>query len=171
MVNPPELTAPGWSPISLGEVLGTGEGLRGDAQGASKQQPDWRPNRVDARQPRREARPLQPALQALILHGKEGVDGSSPSEGSRRKPCKTRGFRSSALLHFVERTRVWNRFWNTQTKKVRFCRLFRQQPRAGSGGSVIAYPSYERGVGQAHGYRWGALIRSPLQIGTDLLGG
>jgi len=36
---------------------------------------------------------------------------------------------------------------------------------------VIAYPSYERGAGQAHGYRWGALIRSPLQIGTDLLGG
>jgi hypothetical protein len=31
---------------------------------------------------------LCPPVPPLDLHGKEGVDGSSPSEGSREKPCK-----------------------------------------------------------------------------------
>jgi len=40
-----------------------------------------------------------PPVGALSLHGKEGVDGSSPSEGSA-KPRKSRLFRSSAIARF-----------------------------------------------------------------------
>jgi hypothetical protein len=50
------------------------------------------------------------------FHGKEGVDGSSPSEGSCKSP-HTRGFHFLDLLHLVQFAQVWNRFWNTQTKK------------------------------------------------------
>jgi hypothetical protein len=48
-------------------------------------------------------------------HGKEGVDGSSPSEGSRKGP-QTRGVHFVSPLHLFQRDRVWNTFWNTQTK-------------------------------------------------------
>ena len=37
--------------------------------------------RISTRKTRREARWDRPAAEGLSLHGKEGVDGSSPSEG------------------------------------------------------------------------------------------
>src|SRR6478672_3728013 len=42
---------------------------------------------TDPGKTRREARLLRPAAEPLSLHGKEGVDGSSPSEGSWERPA------------------------------------------------------------------------------------
>jgi hypothetical protein len=61
--------------------------------------------------------PLRPVATRCPRNGKEGVDGSSPSEGSYESPAN-KGLFPLAALHFVQRARVWNSFWNSQTKKA-----------------------------------------------------
>jgi hypothetical protein len=76
---------------------GSGElkGLRG--RGVS-----GRPNGVIAGKTRREARLLRLAAVARNLHGKEGVDGSSPSEGSAKAP-QIGAFWFAENLHDLQR--------------------------------------------------------------------
>jgi hypothetical protein len=51
------------------------------------------------------------------FHGKEGVSGSSPEEGSHKSPANG-AFAFPIAVHFLQRARVWNRFWNSQAKKA-----------------------------------------------------
>jgi hypothetical protein len=59
----------------------------------------------------------------MEVHGKEGVDGSSPSEGFT-KTLQSGAFHLKLYLHGFQRDRVWNTFWNT--------RSFDQAPKPGS---------------------------------------
>ncbi len=50
-------------------------------------------------------------------HGKEGVSGSSPEEGSHKSPANG-VFVFPTAVQFVQRARVRNRLWNSQAKKA-----------------------------------------------------
>jgi hypothetical protein len=69
-----------------GQVLGTGFGLRkvppGDSRTSSKRA--TKPQR--SRENKAGSAIIRPAAEPFSLHGKEGVDGSSPSEGSAKAP-------------------------------------------------------------------------------------
>jgi hypothetical protein len=65
-------------------------------------------------------------LPPLDFHGKEGVDGSSPSEGSA-KSLQTSQFRSSRLCRCSSVRWIWSRSWSLQ---VRHCST--KAPRPGS---------------------------------------
>ena len=56
--------------------------------------------------------PAVPAVPASLLDGKEGVDGSSPSEGSA-KWLQKRCFRFILCLQYVQPDDVWSTFWST----------------------------------------------------------
>ena len=62
---------------SWGQVRGS-SGPLGAARGTLRR---GQQSRIEPRKTRREARLLRPAADDFNLHGKEGVDGSSPSEG------------------------------------------------------------------------------------------
>src|SRR5205809_2567585 len=49
------------------------------------------------------------------LHGKEGVDGSSPSEGSAKAPL-TRGFLFRSVCRFPRLQWVWSPLWSLQVE-------------------------------------------------------
>jgi len=49
------------------------------------------------------------------FHGKEGVDGSSPSEGSAKVLQATFLFGSTCMIHSVRW--VWGPFWSLQVEK------------------------------------------------------
>src|SRR5262249_15778728 len=69
--------------MSWGHVRGVSRlcgQAEGEAQGASK-------TALAPPKTRREVRLVRPAARARILHGKEGVDGSSPSEGFTKVPA------------------------------------------------------------------------------------
>jgi hypothetical protein len=55
-----------------------------------------------------------PRLPPLNLHGKEGVDGSSPSEGFTKTP-QNATFHLMLHLHGLQPDRVWSTFWNTRS--------------------------------------------------------
>ena len=76
-----------WVPHSWGQVLGTGSGLLRAAQGVSRRGLERSANSLGTGKTRREARLLLLADAPRNLHGKEGVDGSSPSEGFRERPA------------------------------------------------------------------------------------
>jgi hypothetical protein len=71
-------------PTAWGQVLGTGGGRLKATQGRSPTKPrrTARPRRH--KKTRREARWEQSATGDFNHHGKEGIDGSSPSEGSEK---------------------------------------------------------------------------------------
>jgi hypothetical protein len=106
--------------------LGSGSSYLGETQG---------PLRKGA--PGEESAPVQGKR-----HGRRGstillrqVESSMVRRGSPvrvrkralTKAPQTQGFCFLDALHFVQRARVWNRFWNSQTKKPRFCCLARHQ--------------------------------------------
>src|ERR671931_529940 len=56
-------------------------------------------------------------------HGKEGVDGSSPSEGSA-KPPQRGNFCARSRLQLIQPDGVWSTFWNTRISDGRLgCRI------------------------------------------------
>ena len=66
---------------SWGEVLGTGSGSPRAGQGASRKGCESPTERRKCRENKAKAAFLRAAAEREILHGREGVDGSSPSEG------------------------------------------------------------------------------------------
>ena len=61
--------------------------------------------------------PRLPALSASSLDGKEGVDGSSPSEGSAKVLQGTRLFFSALLARFTACGGYGNPLWSLQVEK------------------------------------------------------
>ena len=59
------------------------------------------------------------------LHGKEGVSGSSPEEGSHRNPANVE--LCFPVAHFLQGLRVWNTFGTARCGGLRFCCLSRHQ--------------------------------------------
>ena len=90
------------------------------ASGRSPLRP--RPDLLDANSqaPRRAPRMAGSALLAQLvehLHGKEGVDGSSPSEGSAKAPHNgASGFGS--ICSFSNVGQVWSPLWSLQVKNA-----------------------------------------------------
>jgi hypothetical protein len=69
------------------------------------------PRRRDLQEKRDRECPVVPASTAPNLHGKEGVDGSSPSEGSTKAPhVGAFSFRSTCCSSNVQW--VWSRLWS-----------------------------------------------------------
>ena len=66
-----------------GQVLGTGSGAQGRSGTLKATRQRGPPRRIEPGKTRREARLLRPADDHVNLHGKEGVNGSSPLEGSK----------------------------------------------------------------------------------------
>ncbi len=111
-LRPPELTTgqrtPRVPPHRLlrrlrSESFGAGfwgqvRGFRGEVQGPSRAGRNERINEVKCRETRSEAPFQYPTAPLLILHGKEGVDGSSPSEGLRKVPAN-RHFNVACVLN------------------------------------------------------------------------
>jgi hypothetical protein len=112
-----------------GQVLGIGSGRLRAAQGVSGRRSgrsmDWLcycKNKAGSAPP-----PTRPAPRNL--HGKGRVDTTSlllrrgpPVRVRKRaltKALHTRSFRFFGLLHSFQHAHGWNRFWNSQTKKVR----------------------------------------------------
>jgi hypothetical protein len=74
------------------QILGTdlgdkGQGIR-DLRGVSGHRSRRPAKARRSTKTRREARLFRPAAEYVNLHGKEGVDGSSPSEGFPKRPAK-----------------------------------------------------------------------------------
>ena len=72
--------------------------MLGDAEAPDRK---GQPRRIDPGKTGREGRRLRPGGERINLHGKEGVDGSSPSEGLQNP--RSRGVRSERLA--LRRTR------------------------------------------------------------------
>src|SRR5438105_15495957 len=88
-------------------------------------EPLWSPVGATGGNQRQIARANEPEKQAKTLavgcdrlprgvHAKEGVDGSSPSEGSPKRPGNM-GLLILTLLRFFQHALEWNMFWNSQT--------------------------------------------------------
>ena len=65
----------------------------------------------------KQARFLRLPPAARILHGKEGVDGSSPSEGSAKAPLM-RGFRFRSTCRSPSLRWVWSPLWSPQVENA-----------------------------------------------------
>src|SRR2546423_6644101 len=70
------------------------------------------------RKPLKQADPQPVATHGnrFAAHGKEGVDGSSPSEGSAKVPL-TEGVRSEGVCSSSCVRWVWSRLWNFQARE------------------------------------------------------
>jgi hypothetical protein len=65
----------------LGTGLGDRFGIFGEALGSSRKGCSEQQNQLGCRESALNTAVLEPLTEARILHGKEGVDGSNPSEG------------------------------------------------------------------------------------------
>jgi len=93
-----------------GQVLGTGAGILESRRNVSRTSSKRAAKPHRARKDKTE-RLLQPAAEHPSLHGKEGVDGSSPSEGSAKTPhVGTFAFSPTCRVGSVRW--VWSRLWS-----------------------------------------------------------
>src|SRR5437867_4485455 len=68
-----------------------------------------------SRQDKAETRFLRLTGERFNLHGREGVDGSSQSEGSAKAPRT--GLSSFSVLRVVHDSPVWSMFWSSQIRE------------------------------------------------------
>src|SRR6266568_2021243 len=91
-------------------------------------EPLWSPvvaTRGDHRQIDRAPKPQKQAKSVAIgcdrlpreVHGKEGVDGSSPSEGSAKAPHNG-AFRFGSICRFSNVGQVWSPLWSLQVENA-----------------------------------------------------
>ena len=114
-----------------GQILGTRGGSLGAPQGRSSTSTTGGAKRHKHSKTRREARWDRPAAKGSSLHGKEGVDGSSPSEGSAKTP-QNRASSFGRTCKDSSMQWVWSRFWSFQVQDgspedMKSCSLPRRQ--------------------------------------------
>jgi hypothetical protein len=103
----------------------------------------------------------RPAAVARNLHGKEGVDGSSPSEGSAKAPhvgaFSFRATRSSSNVRWV-----WSRLWSFQVQNAPCA----PQPRPIAGGGAIVVHVLNRRASGADAQSMSAIPRRLRRFGS-----